>query len=78
MSHTNKTKMVQNVTELESTRKSNKLRAKKLKILTSKIKNITVTLSSDIHTGSSCCFLISSLTREYQLSMEPAGITAKR
>ena len=39
---------------------------------------ITETLSSDIHTGSSRCFLISSLTREYQLSMEPAGITAKR
>lgn len=36
-----------------------------------------ITLSSDIQTGSSCCFVISSLTREYQLSMEPAGITAE-
>ena len=35
------------------------------------------TLSSDIHTGSSCCFLISSITLGYQLSMEPAGITAE-
>ena len=39
--------------------------------------NSWLTLSSDIQTGSSCCFLISSITLEYQLSMEPAGITAE-
>ena len=39
--------------------------------------NSWLTLSSDIQTGSSCCFLISSITLGYQLSMEPAGITAE-
>ena len=34
------------------------------------------TLSSDIQTGSSCCFLISSLTVLYQLSIGPVLIMA--
>lgn len=48
-----------------------------LQIHAPQIWNSWLTLSSDIQTGSSCCFLISSITLGYQLSMEPAGITAE-